>query len=113
MKWSCEWLEGRSDPDIRHFLQNMNLRDPLSPRYDFFGGMTIASKLHHQVTGEEKILRYDIVSLYPRLNENDVYLNGHPAIILGNFGNIVSYFGLILLRLFLAEQRAAELRCVL
>ena len=81
VKWSCEWLKERKDLDISQFLCNLHLRDPLLPRDAFKGGRTNAARLFYETKPGEKILHYDIVSLYPTVNKKDEYPIDHPEII--------------------------------
>ena len=74
---------------------NMNLSEPLSPHAAFKGDRTNASRLYYKIQPGEKIMHYDIVSLYVSVNKKDEYPLGHPLIILSGFGDIKSYFGLI------------------
>lgn len=60
-----------------------------------FVGWSNASRFYYETTVEENVLHYEIVSLYPSVNKNDVYLIGHPEIILSNLDNVRNYFGLI------------------
>lgn len=43
--------------------------EPLNPRDAFFGGRTGVCKLYHEVQNDEKILYYDVTSLYPFINK--------------------------------------------
>ena len=52
-KWECE-LE-KEDGEMKQFLEEHELVDPLQPRDAFFGGRTNAAKLFHQCQGNEKI----------------------------------------------------------
>ncbi|XP_055344931.1 uncharacterized protein LOC129592829 [Paramacrobiotus metropolitanus] len=71
--WSCEWLQKRLDPVIDQFVSSQNYREPLNPRAAFKGGRTNASRLHYSVKNDEKILHYDVVSLYPCVNKKKEY----------------------------------------
>lgn len=48
-----------------------------------------------QAKQDEKILRYDIISLYSSVHKDDVYSLGHPEIITSNFKDIRQYFGFV------------------
>jgi len=98
-KWECEWEQDiKTDPDLEHFLKTVyKYVDPLQPRDAFFGGRTNAVKLHHRVTGPEKIKYMDVTSLYPWVNKTREYPVGHPKIIVNPADqDIHSYFGMAL-----------------
>ena len=95
VKWSCEWLKERKDPDISQFLTNLNLREPLAPRDAFKGGRTNAARLFYETKPGEKILHYDIVSLYPTVNKLDEYPIDHPEIIVNPTDDIRNYYGFV------------------
>ena len=55
-KWECELeKEKNEDGEMKQFLEEHELVDPLQPRDAFFGGRTNAAKLFHQCQGNEKI----------------------------------------------------------
>lgn len=56
---------------------------PLDPRDAFMGGRTGVCKLYHKVGPGEKILYYDVTSLYPYINKYGSYPLGTPKILLG------------------------------
>ena len=98
-KWECEWDQDvKTDPDLHHFLTvDYKNVEPLQPRDAFFGGRTNAVKLHHRVTGPEKIKYMDVTSLYPWVNKTGEYPVGHPDIIVNPTDqDIHSYFGMAL-----------------
>jgi len=98
-KWECEWEHDiKTDPDLKHFLEvDYENVEPLQPRDAFFGGRTNAVKLHHRVTGPEKIKYMDVTSLYPWVNKTREYPVGHPVIIVNPTDqDIHSYFGMAL-----------------
>jgi len=98
-KWECEWDQDvKTDQALKHFLavDHKNV-DPLQPRDAFFGGRTNAIKLHHRVTGPEKIKYMDVTSLYPWVNKTGEYHVGHPDIIVNPTDqDIHHYFGMAL-----------------
>jgi hypothetical protein len=95
VKWSCEWLQERKDPDVSQFLTNLNLREPLLPRDAFKGGRTNAARLLYETKPGEKILHYDIVSLYPTVNKKDQYPIDHPEIIVNPTDDVRNYYGFV------------------
>lgn len=56
---------------------------PLNPRDAFYGGRTGVCKLYHKADPNEKILYYDVTSLYPYINKYGSYPVGLPQILLG------------------------------
>ncbi|XP_055352832.1 uncharacterized protein LOC129598801 [Paramacrobiotus metropolitanus] len=104
VKWSCEWLKERQDPDIAAFLLNMNIREPMNPRDAFKGGRTNASRLYYQVKDDEEIRHYDVVSLYPFVNKTKAYPVGHPEVIVSNFKDAKDYFGLVYCKVAAPDQ---------
>ena len=55
-KWECEFKkEMEEDGEMKQFLEEHELVDPLQPRDAFYGGRTNAAKLFHQCQGNEKI----------------------------------------------------------
>jgi len=98
-KWECEWDQDvKTDPDLKQFLDvDYKNVEPLQPRDAFFGGRTNAVKLHHRVTGPEKIKYMDVTSLYPWVNKTGEYPVGHPDIIVNPIDqDIHLYFGMAL-----------------
>ncbi|KAK5650251.1 hypothetical protein RI129_001280 [Pyrocoelia pectoralis] len=77
-----------SNDQIKTFVNsdgNCYNMDPLNPRDAFFGGRTNASTLYYKCDGiNEKILYYDVCSLYPFVNKYRKYPVGHPQIHVGN-----------------------------
>ena len=54
--WEHEFRETyRNDPELRHYLQNLDIMDRLDPRESFFGGRTNASQLYYRTKEDEKI----------------------------------------------------------
>ena len=55
-KWECKLKkELDEDEEMKQFLDEHELVDPLQPRDAFYGGRTNAAKLFHQCQGNEKI----------------------------------------------------------
>ena len=55
-KWECELKkEKNEDEEMKQFLEEHEIVDPLQPRDAFYGGRTNAAKLFHQCQGNEKI----------------------------------------------------------
>ena len=71
-------------------VPSLNARDAL------FGGRTNACKLFAKVIKPgDKILYYDVCSLYPWVMKYCSYPVGHPTIILKEFRDVKEYYGLI------------------
>ena len=81
--WECHWNKlKQTDPQIKQFVAELNLIEPLQPRDAFFGGRTNAFKLYHICEQGEKIEYVDYMSLYPWCNKYSEYPEGHPEFIL-------------------------------
>ncbi|XP_055357527.1 uncharacterized protein LOC129602520, partial [Paramacrobiotus metropolitanus] len=93
--WECHWMKERNELNIADFLAGQNLRDPMNPREAFKGGRTNASRLYYEVKPGQKILHFDVVSLYPFVNKTKAYPIGYPTVILSDFENVRKYFGLV------------------
>lgn len=54
--WECECdKEVKENEDLKEFLKDLEIVEPLRPREAFFGGRTNAVKLHHAAAEGEKI----------------------------------------------------------
>ena len=83
----CDWdMEVRTNEELRHFLDTLEIVDPLQPRNAFFGGRTNAVKLHHMAERrlKEEIEYIDGTSLYPWVNKTQEYPIGHPQVIVNH-----------------------------
>ena len=55
-KWECELKkEMEEDEELKRYIDEHDLVDPLQPREAFYGGRTNAAKLYHNCQGDEKI----------------------------------------------------------
>ena len=55
-KWGCELTkELKQNEEMKQFMEDHELVDPLQPRDAFYGGRTNAAKLFHQCQDDEKI----------------------------------------------------------
>ena len=80
--WECEWNGvQKTDPQLKAFIDKLDIVSPLNPRGAFFGSRTNAIKLHHKVDENEKIEYRDIISLYPCANLECNYPICHPEFI--------------------------------
>ena len=104
MKYVCMWEHEfreiyQNDPELRHYLQNLDITDRLDPRESFFGGRTNASQLYYRVKETEQIKYVDFTSLYPWVNKTCQYPVGHPEVITSNFRGLDQYFGIAKVRI--------------
>lgn len=54
--WECEWNQMINNyPQVKQFVDKLDIVTPLNPREAFFGGRTNAIKLYHEVEGDEQI----------------------------------------------------------
>ena len=99
--WDHEWQDLlKKDEQVRKFVENLDLKDPIKPRDALFGGRTNAINLFHSCRDDEQIKYYDVTSLYPFVQKTCKYPKGVPIIITENFSdNIHEYFGLIQCRI--------------
>ena len=95
--WECEWNGmQKTDPQLKAFVDKLDIIPPLNPREAFFGSRTNAIKLHHKVDENEKIEYRDIISLYPCANLECDYPICHPEFIdQPRTTDISRYYGLI------------------
>lgn len=74
--------EIKNNPSLEHFLQTLNLQDPLNPRQALYGGRTNATRLFCN----EGDMRYvNVCSLYPYVLKYKPFPMGHPEIITDHF----------------------------
>ena len=93
MKYVCMWEQEfretyQNDPELRHYLQNLDIMDRLHLRESFFGGRTNASQLYFTMKEDEKFQYLDFTSLYPWVNKKCQYPVGHPEVITSDFKDI-------------------------
>ncbi|XP_041351271.1 uncharacterized protein LOC121370216 [Gigantopelta aegis] len=84
----------KSNPELKQFVNSLDLQDRLNPRDSFFGGRTNASTLHYKVKEGEEVKYVDFTSLYPWVNKYCQYPVGHPEIIHKDFKPLDQYFGI-------------------
>ena len=104
MKYVCMWEHEfretyQNDPELRHYLQNLDITDRLDPRESFFGGRTNASQLYYRAKETEQIKYVDFTSLYPWVNKTCQYPVGHPEVITSDFRDMDQYFGIAKVRI--------------
>lgn len=58
--WEHEWLKMlQRDPDVKDFVDGLDIQNRLDPRESFFGGRTNAAKLHYEIEKGENIKYVD------------------------------------------------------
>ncbi|XP_041361863.1 uncharacterized protein LOC121377830 [Gigantopelta aegis] len=68
--WEHEFREKqKKNPEMKTFVDALDIQDRLDPRDSFFGGRTNASTLYYKVNDEEQIKYVDFTSLYPWVNK--------------------------------------------
>ena len=94
-KWSCEFAEEKKNPEVRRFLDKLNIQKPINIRDSYFGGRTNALVLYKKFTGAEKGQYVDFTSLYPDILKYRKFPVGHPERITENFKtcNLQSFKG--------------------
>lgn len=98
--WECEFKKlVNENIDLKNFINNCDIKDPLKPRDALFGGRTNSIKLHHRCKAGEKIRYYDFTSLYPYVQKYCDYPVGLPEIITENFSSIENYYGIVKCRI--------------
>ncbi|KAE8580551.1 hypothetical protein XENTR_v10024459 [Xenopus tropicalis] len=99
--WEHDWnTQVESDIDLKTFLLEKNLPQPLQPRDALYGGRTNAIKMYHKTAPGEQIHYYDFTSLYPFVNKTKKYPKGHPKIICENFKSFDNYFGIAKVKVY-------------
>ena len=81
--WECDWRKMKEQrEDVRNFVADLDLVEPLNPRDAFCGGHTNAVKLYHlaDITSGEKINYYDFTSLYRSSIRIPSILSGTPKL---------------------------------
>jgi hypothetical protein len=99
--WECEW-DLLCKTKLREYTAE--IQTPLEPRSALFGGRTEAFVLHYQCKSDEKIMHYDIRSLYAWVEKYCRMPLGHCRIITANFDKIENYFGIIKCRILPPKQ---------
>ena len=55
-KWECQLVEEmESNEEMKGYIEEFEIVDPLQPRDAFYGGRTNAAKLLHECQGDQKI----------------------------------------------------------
>ncbi|XP_052806406.1 uncharacterized protein LOC128235642 [Mya arenaria] len=94
--WESDFdQECKENPDMRSYIENLELVTPLEPRDAFYGGRTEAYTMYKKASQDEDIDYYDVTSLYPWVNKTGKIPVGHPEIITENFKELHDYEGLV------------------
>ena len=64
-KWSCDFAKDKNNPDVKKYINTLNIQDPIDVRDCYFGGRTNGLLLHKIFTEGEKGYYVDFTSLYP------------------------------------------------
>ncbi|XP_078699560.1 uncharacterized protein LOC144926542 [Branchiostoma floridae x Branchiostoma belcheri] len=104
--WSHDWDKVKKTAEYIAYQQSTNQLPGtaceragvsfLEPRDAFYGGRTNAVCFYAKADVEagESLLYDDVTSLYPYVNKYALYPVGHPKVIVDDFEDIQSYFGL-------------------
>ena len=85
-----------NNPQLKQFVDKLDIVTPLNPREAFFGSRTNAIKLYHKAESDEQIHYSDMISLYPCANMECKYPIGHPDFIdQPRPTDISKFFGLV------------------
>ncbi|XP_063913325.1 uncharacterized protein LOC135129984 [Zophobas morio] len=82
--WECDFRKQITENrELKQFVDNhlFSKNTPLNPRDSFYGGRTNASQLYYKCQPGERILYFDVCSLYPYVNKYGRYPVGHPTAI--------------------------------
>ena len=96
--WGCDFKKLQDEADYKQYEPEIerHVVPPLKCRDALFGGRTNACKHFAKVINPgDKILYYDVCSLYPWVMKYCSYPVGHPTVILKDFKPIDEYYGLI------------------
>ena len=98
VKWECDWdREVKTNQNLQQFLTTLEIINPLKPRDPFFRGRTNAATLFYEAneSAGEQIKYVDVTLLYPWVNKNGEYPEGHPDIMTHPVDqDIRHYFGI-------------------
>ena len=80
-KWECDFNQDKkTDPQLKSFLQDLEMVPPLEPRDAFYGVRTAAATLYAKGDPGEDIKYSDVTSLYPWVNKYKEYPVRFPII---------------------------------
>ena len=88
-KWSCDFnLELVQNEDLKNFVENLSIVEPINLWDCYFGGRTNALTLHKKFENGEKGHYVDFCSLYPDILKYQKFPVGHPEKILKDFSPV-------------------------
>ena len=96
--WECKFDKKLKNlpPEEKSYLEGLEFVERLDARAALRGGRTNAIKLYCKVEGGQKILYFDVNSLYPSRMKLCEFFLDHPEIITSDFKDISEYFGVAL-----------------
>ena len=75
--WECELrAQMKADPEMKQFIDSVQLHDPLDPREAFFGGRTNLIRMLYKCRPGELMEYLDFTSLYPFICKYGSFPNG-------------------------------------
>ena len=77
-KWSYDFAKDKNNPDVKKYINTLNIQDPINVRDCYFGGRTNGLVLHKIFTEGEKGYYVDFTSLYPDILKYRRFPVGHP-----------------------------------
>lgn len=94
-KWQCDFNQDKkTDPQLKSFLQDLEMVPPLEPRDAFYGVRTAAATLYAKGDPGEDIKYCDVTSPYPWVNNCKEYPVRFPIIYTNpSQQDIDQYFG--------------------
>ena len=85
--WECVFeRQIKTDPQTIEIMKKINIHEPIELHAALKGGRTNALKLYWEVENNDKMLFYDVKSLYPFVMKCREYPLHHPEIITDNIG---------------------------
>lgn len=81
--WECQFARmAKNNPKLKEFLKTyVPPEKPLQIRESLYGGRVCPTQLYYKAKPDERILYYDVKSLYPFCNFTKHYPTCHPEVI--------------------------------
>ena len=79
--WSCQWKEIKKTLPNKEEVERQPRKQRMNERDALFGGRTEAFKTYIKCNKHQKILSYNVVSLYPTVNALDDYAVGYKKYV--------------------------------
>lgn len=103
--WEHDFREQiEKSTELQQFLLTLDIEGHINLRQSFFGGRTNACRLYYAAADDEIIRYLDFTSLYPYVNKYKRYPIGHPEIIVKDFADISTYFGIAKIKILPPKQ---------